>query len=64
MAIVLIRFTGGDVSIVTGAMPPDKDTPISSPTPISLYKISTGTIEMGKANFRFPPSRSGSHPKP
>ena len=32
MATVLIRFDGGNVPVVTGATPPDKDTPISNPT--------------------------------
>ena len=32
MAIVLVRFDGGNVPVVTGAIPPDADTPISNPT--------------------------------
>jgi len=32
MAIVRIRFDGGSVPVITGAIPPDKDTPISNPT--------------------------------
>jgi hypothetical protein len=31
MAIVLIRFDGGAVPVVTGAIPADPDTPISNP---------------------------------
>ena len=32
MAIVLVKFDGGNVPVVTGAIPPDDATPISNPT--------------------------------
>jgi hypothetical protein len=32
MAIVRVRFDGGNVPVVRGAIPPDANTPISNPT--------------------------------
>jgi hypothetical protein len=43
MATVLIRFDGGDVPVVTGAIPPDEHTPIESPTQTG-YKTNHGFI--------------------
>jgi hypothetical protein len=33
MAIVMVKFDGGNVPVVTGDIPPDDNTPISDPTP-------------------------------
>ena len=51
MAIVLIRFNGGDVSIVTGAMPLDKDTPISSATPTGFETNKAFMVDEGEHCF-------------
>ena len=51
MAIVLVRFDGGNVPVVTGAIPPDTDTPISSPTPTGFATNKAFMLDEGEHCF-------------
>lgn len=51
MATVLIKFDGGDVPVVTGAIPPDEDTPISNPQPTGFVTNRTFIVAEGQYCF-------------
>ena len=51
MATVLIRFDGGNVPVVTGATPLDKDTPISNPTQTGFKTNVAFRVDEGEYRF-------------
>jgi hypothetical protein len=51
MATVLIRFDGGDVPVVTGAIPPDDATPITNPTPAGYMTNQTVIVDAAEYCF-------------
>jgi hypothetical protein len=51
MAIILIRFDGGNVPITTGAIPPNDDTPISNPTRTGFETNEAFRVDQGEYCF-------------
>lgn len=51
MATVLVRFDGGNVPVVTGDIPDDADTPISSPTPTGFVTNKAFIVAAGDYCF-------------
>jgi hypothetical protein len=48
MAMVLVRFDGGGVPVVTGDIPPDENTPLADPQPTGFstnqpFMVAAGT---------------------
>jgi hypothetical protein len=51
MATVLIRFDGGNVPVITGAIPANEDTPISNPTPTGFVTNEAFRVDEGEYCF-------------
>jgi hypothetical protein len=51
MAVVRVRFDGGNVPVVTGSIPPDNDTPISNPTQTGFQTNQALIVEAGEYCF-------------
>ena len=51
MATVLVKFNGGNVPVVTGAIPPNESTPISNPDPTGFMTNQAFIVAEGQYCF-------------